>query len=198
MEQDKLVWHTEKRVVDELIPHPKNPRHLTDEQKARLLESIDSFNLAEIPAINTNNMILAGHQRIEILKLLGRGDEEIDVRVPNRTLTPDEADEYLLRSNRNTGEWDFEKLSQFDIDTLSNIGFDDSELDLVKGFEDLESEFEAMMESEQNRDALMIATTQGTVRKLEAFLAHYPGEDAGKVFCMALGILEDDGEPISE
>ena len=193
---ERLEWHTEKRKVSELIPHPKNPRHLTDGQRARLLESIDKFNLAEIPAINTDNMILAGHQRITLLKELGRGDEEIDVRVPNRTLTPEEADEYLLRSNRNTGEWDFEKLADFDMSMLSHVGFDDSDLDLVKNFDDLESEFEEMMASEQNRDALMIATTQGTVKKLEGFLAQYPGEDAGRVLCMALGILED--EPVSE
>lgn len=193
---EQLVWHTEKRKVNDLTPHPKNPRHLTDAQRARLLESIDKFNLAEIPAINTDNMILAGHQRITLLKELGRGDEEIDVRVPNRALTPEEADEYLLRSNRNTGEWDFEKLADFDVNMLSHVGFDDSDLDLVKNFDDLESEFEEMMESEQNRDALMIATTQGTVKKLEGFLAQYPGEDAGRVLCMALGILED--EPLSE
>ena len=199
MELDKLKWHTEKRVVEDLIPHPKNPRRLTDEQKARLLESLDKFNLAEIPAINLDNMILAGHQRCMLLKELGRGQEEIDVRVPNRLLTPEEADEYLLRSNRNTGEWDFDKLTlDFDNNMLFSVGFSDSELNFERDFDSLESEFEAMMEDTQDDDDVEIRTTQGTVRKLEEFLARFPGEDAGHVIAMALGVLEEEAdEPVS-
>ena len=196
---EQLKWHTEKRVVGSLKPHPKNPRRLTDEQKARLLESLDKFNLAEIPAINLDDMILAGHQRITLLKELGRGDEEIDVRVPNRMLTPEEADEYLLRSNRNTGEWDFERLTtEFNFDMLSNVGFDDTELDVDTDFENLENEFEAMMEEGQDDDTVEIKTTQGTVSRLEEFLSNYPGEDAGHVIAMALGILEDTKEEDGE
>ncbi len=194
-----LIWHTEKRRVGDLTPHPKNPRRLTDEQRARLLESLDKFNLAEIPVINLDNMILAGHQRITLLKEMGREDEEIDVRVPDRLLEPDEADEYLLRSNRNTGEWDFPVLTEnFDLDMLSRVGFDDTELDVSQGFEDLEAEFEEMMESKQGVDTVLVKTTSPTIIKLESFLSQYPGEDAGHVLCMALGILEDDDEQESE
>jgi site-specific DNA-methyltransferase (adenine-specific) len=36
--------------------------------------------LPEIPAINTNDVIIAGHQRVVVLMELGRGEEFIDVQ----------------------------------------------------------------------------------------------------------------------
>jgi len=72
--------------------------------------------------------VLAGHARLKILQALGRGQEEIDVRVPNRPLTAKECEEYLLRSNRNTGSWDYELLQAFPTEFLLDIGFDDADL----------------------------------------------------------------------
>ena len=80
--QAPLEWHTEKRKVRDLIPYEYNPRILTDAKKEKLRKSLEKFNLAEIPAVNTDNIIIAGHQRILILMEVGRGDESIDVRVP--------------------------------------------------------------------------------------------------------------------
>ena len=87
MQTASLVWRTETRKVDDLVPNAKNPRSLSAKQKADLEASITKFNLVEIPAVNTDNQVLAGHQRLKIMKALGRGQEEIDVRVPDRTLT---------------------------------------------------------------------------------------------------------------
>jgi hypothetical protein len=72
-----LVWRTEKRRVNDLLPYEKNPRKITDTQMEGLKESLMKFNLAEIPAINLDGKIAAGHQRIKALQLLGRGEEEI-------------------------------------------------------------------------------------------------------------------------
>ena len=109
-----MIWHTESRIVDDLVPYEKNPRTLSDKQRKDLEASITKFNLVEIPAINTDNVVIAGHARLKIMQILGRGKEEIEVRVPNRTLTKSEFEEYLLRSNKNTGSWDFELLKEFD------------------------------------------------------------------------------------
>jgi hypothetical protein len=125
--QTSLAWKTEKRVISELIGHPKNPRKMSEAQMRNLQESLDRFNLVEIPAIDTDNTILAGHQRLKAMQLAGRGEEEIDVRVPNRPLTATERDEYLLRSNQNTGSWDEELLKAMDMDLLLDVGFGDNE-----------------------------------------------------------------------
>jgi len=126
-----MEWRTEKRKVADLVPHAKNPRSLSEKQRADLEASITKFNLVEIPAINTDNTVLAGHARLKILKALGRGEEHIEVRVPNRALTPEECEEYLLRSNRNTGSWDYELLKAFDTSFLLELGFDDTDLSSI-------------------------------------------------------------------
>lgn len=126
-----MIWHTEKRKVSDLVPTAHNPRKLTDKQSKDLEASLKKFDLVEIPAINLDDQILAGHQRLKILSSIGRGDEIIDVRVPDRLLTKEECDEYIVRSNKNTGEWDLEKLTNcFDLSNLKEWGFDESELGL--------------------------------------------------------------------
>ncbi|HRH23349.1 MAG TPA: DNA modification methylase [Candidatus Magasanikbacteria bacterium] len=121
----QLTWHTEKRTVNDLIPYEQNPRTLSDTQLKGLKRSLTKFNLVEIPAIDLDGKILAGHQRIKVLQLLGRGDEEIEVRVPSRKLSEEEFRDYLLTSNRSGGSWDWEKLaSDFDLQEILIAGFD--------------------------------------------------------------------------
>ena len=132
IETDSMNWHTEKRSVNALIPYGGNPRQLTEKQRKDLEDSLIKFNLVEIPAINLDNTILAGHQRLKILVALGRGEEEIDVRVPNRMLTEPEVKEYCVRSNQNTGEWDIEMLREnFDLTDLLGWGFEQTELEAM-------------------------------------------------------------------
>lgn len=125
---EKLKWKTEKRKIKDLIPADYNPRQMTEKQAKDLRKSLEKFDLVEIPAIDTDGTILAGHQRLTILKELGRGNEEIDVRVPSRKLTENEAKEYNLRSNKNTGEWDMEKLFAMPEGLLKEVGWDDKEI----------------------------------------------------------------------
>lgn len=131
MPKTKLEWRTEKRLVKDLLPYEKNPRTISDEQIEDLKKSLKKFNLVEIPAIDKDGKIIAGHQRIKVLQLLGRENEEIDVRVPNRKLSEKEYEQYLLTSNAVGGDWDFEKLKSFDIEMLLDIGFSDDDLSQI-------------------------------------------------------------------
>lgn len=125
----KLIWHNEKRIVKDLIPYTDNPRlKLSESRRATLTESLNKFNLVEIPAIDLDNKILAGHQRLSVLIALGRGDEEIDVRVPNRKLTEREFKEYNLRSNVSIGDWDFDLLKVLEPELLLAAGFENVDL----------------------------------------------------------------------
>jgi DNA modification methylase len=149
-----LIWGTEKRKISQLIGHPKNPRKIDEAGMRNLQESITRFNFVEIPAIDTDNTILAGHQRLKAMQLVGRGEEEIDVRVPNRALTAKERDEYLLRSNQNTGSWDDELLKIFDMDLLLDVGFDDEELQAL--FDDvdvIDDDFDVEKAIKETKDA---------------------------------------------
>lgn len=137
----KIEFKTEKRKISDLKGCDYNPRQLTKKQYNDLKKSISKFSYAEIALINTNNTIVAGHQRLKILKELKGSDYVVDVRVPNRELTKEEFDEYLIRSNKNIGEWDWDILANdFEIDDLKDWGFEDSEFGF--GFEDEEEETE--------------------------------------------------------
>tara|TARA_R110002167_G_scaffold364968_1_gene588351 strand:+ start:7257 stop:8543 length:1287 start_codon:yes stop_codon:yes gene_type:complete len=124
-----LEWHNEKRLVKDLVPYEYNPRIINEDKLEKLKASLEKFNLAEIPAVNTDNVIIAGHQRIKVLMALGRGDEEIDVRIPNRTLSEKEYKEYNIVSNVSTGYWDMDVLEEMfaDID-LDALGLNVDEI----------------------------------------------------------------------
>jgi DNA modification methylase len=125
---NKLSWTTVQKTVNELVPQITNPRTITDKQMEALKKSLEKFNLVEIPAIDFDGTILAGHQRIKALQLLGRGEELIDVRIPNRKLTKEESEQYLIGSNKLGGDWDFELLKDFDFNMLVDSGFEKLEL----------------------------------------------------------------------
>jgi DNA modification methylase len=135
MSKQKLEWRTERRKVKDLVAYKDNPRTLSATQLEGLKRSLKKFNLAELPAINTDGTLVAGNQRVLALSLLGRGDEEIEVRVPNRSLSEAEFRDYLLTSNRSGGSWDFEKLArEFNLEELLTAGFDS--IDLSNIFDD--------------------------------------------------------------
>jgi hypothetical protein len=104
---------------------------MNEKQAKELERSLKKFGLVEIPAIDQDNTLLAGHMRMATMIQLGRGDEEIDVRVPNRKLTEAEAKEYNLRSNKNTGEWDMDKLFAMPEGLLEEVGWDKKEIQKI-------------------------------------------------------------------
>ncbi len=132
----KLSWRTEARAISQLVPNPANPRVMSPKQVEDLKKSLTKFGVVELPVIDTDNRVIAGHQRLMALKLLGRENEQIPVRVPNRKLTQREYDQYLLTSNRVHGEFDWDKLAEnFDIETVLASGFDDADLAMM--FDDI-------------------------------------------------------------
>lgn len=102
---EQLAWSTQQRRVVDLLPYEYNPRKMTAQQSRKLRESLEKFGLVEIPVINLDGTLLAGHQRCKAMVALGRGEELVDVRVPNRQLTDQEFKEYNVASNAISGDW---------------------------------------------------------------------------------------------
>ena len=145
----EIIWHNEKRAIRELIPYEANPRQITDKQAKDLKASLAKFGIADPIIINTDNMIIGGHQRKKILEtLLGYDpDFQIDVRVPDRELSIDEARELNVRLNKNVAEWDFDTLANsFELDDLLDWGFDKGELDLDLWAEDAPEDVEPQID----------------------------------------------------
>ena len=121
-----IEWTNEKRKLNELHEWDRNPRRITDSQAKQLAKSIIKFGYVEPIQINLDNMIIGGHMRHRILLQAGilMPFDDVDVRVPSRMLSEDEAEELAIRLNRNQGTWDFEMLAtEFDQGNLADWGF---------------------------------------------------------------------------
>lgn len=120
----QIIWKVEKRKIDELKPHSKNPRIFTEKGMKDLKKSIDSIGFAQPININQDNTILSGHARLKTLEL--QGIKEVDVYVPDRLLTPKQEEEVLVRMNANTaGQWDWDLLANnFELEEISEWGLE--------------------------------------------------------------------------
>lgn len=129
MEQIPLVWSTEKRKPSALVGCDINPRKISAARLRQLKASLDQFGLVEIPVVDVDNTIIAGHQRVEVLISVGLGMEDIDVHIPNRKLTDAEFKKYNLISNRDFGAFDIDALlANFEKDLLFDVGFTGKDL----------------------------------------------------------------------
>lgn len=133
----KLTWRSEKRSVKPLKAWKNNPRKITKEAFEKLKDRIKQRGFHDVIKIDTDGTVLSGNQRKKALTELGI--QEVTVLIPNRKLTKDERNKIALESNTNDGEWDFEGLKSFDMDTLTDIGFDKNELQDIWS-ENLEAE----------------------------------------------------------
>jgi len=134
---NKIInWKLEKRKISELKPYNKNPRIISDSGKQELRKSINEIGFAQPININLDNTILSGHARFEVL-LEEDPNQEIDVYVPDRMLTPKQEEAVIIRMNKNiAGDWDFQKLkSDFDLNDLLDWGFSEHDIDMISNID---------------------------------------------------------------
>lgn len=128
--------------LKDLIPACYNPRKWDEEAISRLTESIKRFGLVDPIIVNEakdrSNIVIGGHFRLKIAKDLGY--KEVPVVYVN---IPDlkKEKELNLRLNRNTGEWNWDLLSEFDQNLLTDVGFTSEELDEIFHWEEDPVEF---------------------------------------------------------
>ena len=125
--------------INELKPHPKNPRVHPDSAIDKLVRSIKEFGWTNPILVSTDGYILAGHARLKAAEKAGI--EEVPViYLP---LEGAKAEAYLIADNRLQDEtdWDYEKLKDLlqELDTgeldLELTGFD------IEEIEDLMTQF---------------------------------------------------------
>ena len=119
--------------TSELKSAEYNPREMTETQHKDLKDSIKKFGMVDPIIVNKHegreNIVIGGHQRLRICEEL----EMTEVPVFYVDLSLEKEKELNIRLNKNTGQWDFDKLANdFDIDELLDFGFKDYELGLNK------------------------------------------------------------------
>ena len=118
-----IDWKPEKRKIADLIHWEENPRKISDAGASKLRERIEARGFHDVIKIDTDNTILSGNMRKDVLERMGI--EEVNVLVPERKLTVEERVLVGLESNLNDGEWDKDELEDIGADTLRDAGFDE-------------------------------------------------------------------------
>ena len=154
-----VSWSNETRILSELIPWPRNPRQIRENQAKRLAESLDEFGQVDIIAIGPNNEVYNGHQRLNVWAAEHGPDFEVAVRVSSRPLTEKEREKLVVLLHRGAvGEWDFDALAtEFELDEL-----------LEWGFEERDFGFDPYGDTSTDRDGQGVNTTWDQVRSAAA------------------------------
>lgn len=123
--------------IGTLTPAEYNPRTWDENAKNGLKESIQRFGLVDPFIVNNaperQNIVIGGHFRLEIAKELGITEVPVVyVNIPNL----EREKELNLRLNRNTGEFDWKLLANFDEAFLADVGFTSEELDDIFDIDD--------------------------------------------------------------
>jgi len=134
-----LIWHIEKRSLNDLKFWDKNPRQISKENYERLKQRIVERGFHDVLKLDENNVVLSGNQRLKALRELNF--KEVDCKIPNRKLTDEEKDKIGLESNINDGATDFNLLmDNFDLELLQDVGFSEEELKIDFSTDDLQED----------------------------------------------------------
>lgn len=116
-----INWHLEKKKVSELKNWEENPRTITEKAFKELEKSVEALGNFEPLISNIDGTVIAGNQRLRLAT--ARGEVEVDVYLPDRELTEDEIKEIGVKSNRHSGDWDWDKLAnEWDTEKLEEWG----------------------------------------------------------------------------
>ena len=116
--------------IDSIKPYENNPRH-NEEAIPYVMNSIKEFGFKNPIIIDKNNVIIAGHTRLESAKRLGMKEVPI---IQADDLTEEQVKAFRLADNKvsEKAEWNFELLDE----ELENLDLDMSEF----GFENIDIE----------------------------------------------------------
>lgn len=127
-----------EKEINSLVPFTNNPRTHSKKQIRQIAESLKKFGWTNPVLIDAENMILAGHGRVEAAKLLGMSHIP-SIRID--TMSEAEKRAYIIADNRlaEKADWDDELLSielQFLVDSdldfdLALTGFEMGEIDVL-------------------------------------------------------------------
>ena len=145
---DVPQWSLIQKNINEIKTYHKNPRTIREARYAGLKKSIDKFGFIDKPIVNIDFTLIAGHQRLRVLK--ENGVQTVDVWHPSRELTPKEVEELNIRHNHDTGEFEIDILAnEFEYEDLKEWGLDDIIPDMGKDFEPGTEEQQSKLDQKQ-------------------------------------------------
>jgi ParB-like chromosome segregation protein Spo0J len=129
--------------IDSIKPYENNPRH-NEEAIPFVMNSIKEFGFKNPIIIDKNNVIIAGHTRLESAKRLGMKEVPI---IHADDLTEEQVKAFRLADNKvsEKASWNFELLDEEleDLDiNMEDFGFEDIKIDWASVDEINENNYE--------------------------------------------------------
>jgi len=152
--------------TSELRSSEYNPRKWSKEAIVQLKESIKQYGLIDPLLVNSaldrEGVVIGGHFRLSVAKELGIKEVPVVyLSIPDL----EKEKELNIRLNKNTGEFDWNLLADFDEIFLKDIGFSSEELDEVFGEDDNPEQFD--LEKELRKlDIQKITVQKGDIYNL--------------------------------
>ena len=137
----KIIW----KPIDDLIPYEHNAKEHNSTQIDNIAKSIQKYGWQSPILIDGNNVIVAGHGRIEAAKTLGLKDCPCIIA---EGLTEDQIREYRILDNKlNESEWidseleiELPELDFSDFDLEFNVDLDIDEPQKINDGEEIDIE----------------------------------------------------------
>ena len=136
MKEDKRI-ELVKLPVSEINTRFGNPRRISKDKREKLRHSLETFGDFGIFIIDENNSVIAGNQRLSILKEM---DETIEVDCKKLIGYSETEKKYInIKDNEHAGEWDLDILNNWYAEINLEFGEDE-----IKKLEPLDRRIEDM------------------------------------------------------
>lgn len=99
-----------------------NPRKITAKKRQELKESLEQFGDFGLILIDENNNLIAGNQRVSVLKEIDPETVVLCKRLIGYTET--ELKAINIKDNTHAGEWDMDILAEWNADIMIDLGLD--------------------------------------------------------------------------
>jgi DNA modification methylase len=137
-----------------LRPAEYNPRKASEKECKDLKESISRFGMVDPIIVNSNahrhNIVIGGHFRLRVAVEMGiKQMPVVYVDIPDIK----KERELNLRLNKNSGEWDYGLLADFDEEMLKDVGFSSDDMQRIFNPDVTEDGFDADAEYGRIKEA---------------------------------------------
>lgn len=107
-----------------------NPRKISKKKRDELIQSLDGFGDFGVIVIDEHDNVIAGNQRVDVLKEKDPNQEVLCKRLIGYTVP--ELKAINIKANTHAGDWDMDLLADWTADLQVDLGLDKKDDDLYE------------------------------------------------------------------
>lgn len=156
-----------KLKLTDIHPYERNPRKITEKAVNDCAESIRQCGYKAKIIVDENNVIIAGHTRLQALQKLGWKECEVQRETD---MTEEQKTKYRLLDNKTAenGQWDFELLD-WELEELNFEGYDFG-FDIPQDV-DVDEFFDRGVETKEKEEVFGVKVICGTEQQRDELIA---------------------------